>query len=193
MLLDALLALLLLALTFGLVAGIISFGHRVLNAGAVRDRLLHVADGTNALESWLASASALRPRIEEKHGPVQFEGRPDRMSFVTLHTGDALPAGLLAVSVGFSGGRNGSLLFDAQPMALGELQMPDMTARQVLVSHVAAVRFHYFGSLTEGVPPGWYEEWTSAKSLPLLIALHLDLDLGHRTEPIDLAFRTRAQ
>ena len=192
-LLDALLALVLVALTFGLVAGIVGFGHRVVEAGRTRDRIADLAGGGRALAEWIGDASALRPRVGERPGPVLFEGRSDRLSFVTLNTGDALPAGLLAVTVGHAGGTQAGLLFEALPMALGESELPDMTARQLLVSHVLAARFRYFGVLTEGGAAGWHDEWTGVARLPLLVALRLELDLGRRTEPLALSFRTRAQ
>jgi hypothetical protein len=191
--LEALVTLVLVALTFGLVAGVIGFGHRVSEAGRSRDRLSALAGGGSALETWLASASALRPREGEGRGPVLFEGRSDRLSVLTLHGGDPLPPGLLAVTVGFSGGRDGALLFDAAPMPPGDLRLPDMTARQTLVPHVAAARFRYFGEPIEGAPPRWHDEWTAATRLPRLIELRLNLDLGHRVEPVTLAFRTRAE
>ncbi len=191
--LEALVTLVLVALTFGLVAGMVGFGHRLSEAGTSRDRLSALATGGAALEGWLAAASAARPRIDEERGPVLFEGRPDRLSLLTLNAGDPLPPGLLAVTVGFAGGRDGALLFDATPLAPGDLRLPDMTARQALVSHVTAARFRYFGVPTESAAPRWYDEWTAASRLPRLVELRLTLDLGHRIEPVTLAFRTRAE
>lgn len=191
--LEALVALILVALTFGLVAGILGVGHRVSEAGRSRDRLSVLAGGSAVLETWLVSASALRPRVGEGRGPVLFEGRPDRFSLLTLNAGDPLAPGLLAVTVGFTGGRDGALLFDAVPTVPGDPRLPDMTASQVLVSHVAAARFRYFGGPAEGAPPRWHDEWTAATRLPRLVELRLHLDLGRRIEPVTLAFRTRAE
>lgn len=191
--LEALVALVLVALTFGLVAGVVGFGHRVSEAGRSRDRLSALAGGGAALETWLASASAVRPRLGEERGPVLFEGRSDRFSVLTLNAGDPLAPGLLAVTVGFTGGRDGALVFEAMPMPPGDLRFPDMTARQPLVSHVTAARFRYFGEPIEGAPSRWHDDWTGATRLPRLIELRLNLDLGHRTEPVTLAFRTRAE
>lgn len=191
--LEALVTLVLVALIFGLVAGVVGVGRRVSEAGRSRDRLSALAGGAAALETWLASASALRPRTGEERGPVLFEGRSDRFSVLTLNSGDPLPPGLLAVTVGFAGGRGGALLFDATPTPPGDLRLPDVTARQALVSHVASARFRYFGARTEGVPPRWHDEWTDATRLPGLVELQLFLDFGHRIEPVRLAFRTRAE
>lgn len=191
--LEALVALVLVALTFGLVAGVLGFGHRVSEVGRSRDRLSALAGGAAALDAWLAAASALRPRVGEGRGPVLFEGRPDRLSVLTLNSGDPLAPGLLAVTVGFTGGRDGALLFDAVPTMPGDPRLPDMVASQVLMSHVSGARFRYFGVRADGMPPGWHDDWTAATHLPLVVELRLQVDLGHRIEPLSLAFRTRAE
>ncbi|MER2263866.1 hypothetical protein [Methylobacterium oxalidis] len=190
---EALVALLLLALTLGLAAGVFSFGRRISQAGHGRDVLAHTVAGSGALGGWLAAAAPIRTVTPAGPGPVLFEGRPDRLTFVTASRGDAQPAGLLAVTVGFNGrdrgGRTGSILFDVTPLAFGEALLPDQVARETLIAHVAGARFSYFGALTEGRPAAWHDDWTDATRLPQLVQLRANLDLGGRVEPLDLSFR----
>src|SRR3954465_11684034 len=101
-LLEALVALVLLSLTFGLLAGMLSFGQRITEAGRPRDRAAQFANGNDAMAEWIASAVPIREIRQSLPGPVLFDGRADRLSLVTLSTGDVQPGGLLAVTVAFS-------------------------------------------------------------------------------------------
>ncbi|AWN43731.1 hypothetical protein [Methylobacterium durans] len=190
---EALVALLLLALTLGLAANVFSFGRRIAQAGQGRDVLARTVAGSGALGGWLAAAAPIRTVTPTGPGPVLFEGRPDRLTFVTASRGDVQPAGLLAVTVGFNGrdrdARTGSILFDVAPLAVGEALLPDQVAREPLIARVAAARFRYFGALAEDRPAAWYDDWTDATRLPELVQLRANLDLGGRIEPLDLSFR----
>ncbi|WP_310353503.1 hypothetical protein [Methylobacterium sp. BE186] len=190
---EALVALLLLALTLGLSAGMFGFARRLSQAGHGRDVLAQTVAGGGALGGWLAAAAPIRPATPAGPGPVLFEGRPDRLTFVTASRGDVQPAGLLAVTVGFNGrdrgAPTGSILFDVAPLPVGASLLPDQVARQTLIARVAGARFGYFGALGEGRPAAWHDAWTDATRLPQLVRLRAEIDLGGRVEPLDLSFR----
>ena len=101
------------------------------------------------------------------------------------------------MTVGFDGGNRGggagTIVFGATPMTVGETLLPKVTARQILVARVVSARFSYFGSPAEGLPTKWYDEWTAAARLPRLVALRAGVDLGRRTESVELAFRVFAE
>jgi hypothetical protein len=186
-LLEALVVLVLLSMTLGLLASMLNFGRRVAERGGMRDRAVSLANGSDAIAAWLASAAPIREIRQGLPGPVLFEGRSDRVSFLSVSSGETQPSGLLAITFGFSSA--GTLVFDAMPMAVGERQLPDMTARQVLLDHVVSARLSYFGSPTEGAPEKWYDVWTASVRLPRLVALRAQVDLDRRVSEIDLNYR----
>lgn len=195
-LLEALVALVLLLVTIGLVASLLSFGQRVAGKAQARDAVVHMATGSRALEDWLVGASAFRPVANKIAGPVLFEGRSDRLSFVATSNGDVQAAGLLAVTVGFGGhkaGALGAILFDAIPFGLGEATLPDQVAKTLLIGQVEAAQFSYFGATRPGVAPDWRDDWTAAAQLPQLVALDLSIAVGPRPERFRLTFRVRTE
>jgi hypothetical protein len=186
-LLEALVALVLLSLTLGLLAGMLSFGRRVTEAGRPRDRAAQFANGSDALAEWIASAVPIREIRQSMPGPVLFDGRTDQLTLVTLSTGDVQPAGLLAVTVAFSAA--GAMVFDTIPVPVGARRLPEISATQVLLDHVVSARFSYYGSPAEGMPEKWYDDWTAAIRLPRLIALRAGVQLDRRVRDVDLTYR----
>ena len=195
--LEALVALILLVFTLGLVASMLSFGQRLAASGRARDEVAHIANGSNALAGWLASATPFRPEKQTGPGPVLFEGRADRLSFVTTSIGDAQPPSLLAITVGFASARKpdalGTIVFDAVPLGLGEAGLPDTVASTVLFGQVLSAQFSYFGSPQEGVAANWRPDWTGAARLPRLVSLQARVAVGKRIESFRLNFRVMAE
>ena len=194
---EALVAMVLLVFTLGLVAALLHLGQRVADRGRGRDDLSHLATGSDALSGWLASAAAVRPVRPTGRGPVLFEGRADRLSFLTESTGDAQPPGMLAVTVGFATSgtfdRAGALLFDAAPLGLGDTTLPDLPARLPLQTHVVSAQFSYFGSPGDGMPAEWRQDWTGAARLPRLVALRVQVETGQRVENLAWTYRIMSQ
>jgi hypothetical protein len=191
-LVEGLVALVLLALTLGLLAGMVSFGRRVAEAGRGRDQVAQLANGVEVLGQWLAAAAPVTSRTQVGPGPVLFSGTSNRLTFVTLSKGDVQPAGLLAIAVASAprgrNGQRGGLMFATSAVELGAQELPDLTPREVLIDHLTTARFSYFGSRVEGEPMRWYDEWNEAARLPRLVALRAGLqDAG--TPPLDLTFR----
>jgi hypothetical protein len=184
-LMEALVALVLLALTLGLFAATLGFGRRVAAAGEARDRMAEVATGTGALAAWLAGAVPAREARMGGASPARFEGRSDGLSFVTLSNGDVMPGGLLAMTV-VTRGR--TLAFEAGPLPVGQIQSSPGEA-QILLDGIAAARFRYYGSPQEGAPADWHEQWRNADRLPRLVGLQATIILDRRSEAMDFTFR----
>jgi hypothetical protein len=193
---EALLCVVVIALTVALVGTTLTFGRRVADAGRGRERIAQVSTGAQALGDWLARALAVEQNAAGGGRRVLFEGQAGRLSFLTLSQGDAQPGGILAITVTFAGqatGGTGALLFVAAPLPVGSFSPSAGLGEQVLISHVVTGRFRYFGAPADGEAPRWLDHWTQASRLPDLVALNATLALGHRHETIDLTFPVYAR
>ncbi len=192
---EALLCVILIALTVALVATTLTFGRRVADAGRGRERIAQMSTGVQALTGWLARAVSVQQIGAGGGRRVLFEGQAGRLSFLTLSQGDAQPGGILAVTVTFAGhatGGTGALVFVAAPVPVGTLSPSAGLGEQVLIGHVVTGQFRYFGAPADGGAPQWLDRWTQASRLPDLVALHATLALGPRHETVDLTFRVFA-
>jgi general secretion pathway protein J len=184
-LVEGLVTLMLVTMTVSLFATMLTFGRRVSDAGRLRQQLVDMATGTDALAGWLAGAVALReaPRPDAK---VLFDGGGRRLSFVAASQGDVQRGGLMVVTVAFEGG---ALVFDVAPIALGSVSLPNPGPRHALWTDVTSLTFSYFGSTAEGAPAQWQDEWRDAARLPRLVAVRAALAMESRVERVSLTFR----
>ncbi|MGO4737544.1 hypothetical protein AB4099_13430 [Bosea sp. 2KB_26] len=190
-LLEVLVGLVLLSLTLGLFALTLSFASRVAEAGRLRDRGAEIAVGAAAISGWLAGALPLvQPRATERP-LVMFEGLADRVSFVTLSNGDAQAGGILAITIasentGAQGA--GALVFGSALMSIGAAALSVQNTGEVLARGVVSATFSYFGSLEEGAPGRWHDEWKNSERLPRLVNLHVRVIVQRRLEDFELNF-----
>lgn len=185
-LMEALVALILLALLLGLFATTLSFGRRIASAGTARDQMADIATGTEALAKWLSGAVPSRKVVVDGFSPVQFEGYADGLVFNTLSNGDVLPGGILAVTIS---ARGNMIAFEAAPLPVGQSHPISRGDPQILLDHVAAARFSYFGSPRSGAPAQWHAEWRNAEHMPRLVGLQAKMILHGRTATMDFLFR----
>ena len=193
---EALVCVILIALTIALIGATLTFGRRVADAGREREQRVQVSTGVAVLADWLAQAVPLREIEAGGNGRVLFEGQASRLSFPTLSQGDAQPGGILTVTVSFAAptGGTGGLVFTATPLPLGMRSFSDAgSSQQLLVGNLVNAQFRYFGVPTDGEAPRWLERWTNATRMPDIVALSATLSLGPRPEPLDLTFRVLSQ
>jgi general secretion pathway protein J len=184
-LVEGLVTLMLVTMTVSLFATMLTFGRRVADAGRLRQHLVDMATGTDALTGWLAGAVALR-EAARPDAKVLFDGGGKRLSFVAASQGDVQRGGLMGVTVAFEGG---ALVFDVAPIALGSVSLPNPGPRHALWRDVTSLTFSYFGSPAEGVPARWQDEWRDAARLPRLVAVRAALAMENRVERVSLTFR----
>jgi general secretion pathway protein J len=185
-LMEALVALILLALMLGLFAATLGFGRRIASAGTARDHMAEIATGTEALATWLSAAVPARKLVVDGFSSVQFEGSIDGLAFNTLSNGDVLPGGLLAVAIA---ARGGSIAFEAAPLPVGQDRPVSRSEQRILLDRVASARFSYYGSPRSGAPARWYDEWRNAERMPRLVGLQTTMMLHGRVATMDFMFR----
>ena len=130
---------------------------------------------------------------------LAFQGRGDRISFVTLSEGYALEGGLVHASIskidqsaaikGESGPGYKLVLNTAVFRPDGN----DGVANDpvMLLDGVLAFKARYFGSVTPRSGAAWHDQWLGRDQLPNLIAIDLDLAVDGDTRRIRLAIPLR--
>jgi general secretion pathway protein J len=182
-LIELLLALAILALLTGFLAGGLSIGRRAFDA----DRTSEISSETDAaiqvISSLIGSALPARAGTANQKSGIMFDGRQQTMSFVGLSEGRSLRGGPHAISLRRSGE---NLVVDvvvgSSPEAAGEASGSTPT-RVVALSGVREIRFSYFGSLNPSAPPGWQAEWFRTERLPDLVSIQIDFEDARRNEP----------
>jgi general secretion pathway protein J len=174
-LLEVLVAVTLLGLLMVALLGGVRLGVRAWEASGTRldddARLSAVQDflRERLTQARLSEVSAATMRT----GPA-FHGERDRLSFVTMmpeHLGEGLERMILTLAKASDGA---DLNVEWWPANLGD--DPDAVRAavhsRVLLTHVAELRFAYFGQVAAKQPPIWTEVWNQ-RSLPLLVRVQL--------------------
>jgi hypothetical protein len=187
-----LISILILALVTGmLLDGLRLVTHSVGRETVRLDRSSQVALVENFLRAQLGDAQPIS-LTAGPHATVDFTGEPDRLIFVSPAPASVVFGGLQRLSLGFDAGASaagGTLQADWQPYrdrsgraaddSLGDV--PAMT-RRVLLDHVNAAVFAYYGSTKANEPPDWHDAWREMSDLPLLVRLAVVFSDG-RTIP----------
>jgi len=106
---------------------------------------------------------------------LRFEGEAQRLSLVTWLPGYLGEAGLYQVVFAVDSRETGvDLSMSRRRLMLAPSREADIDRqRRLLVRDLAAVRFEYFGSTVDGVPPAWHRRWHARQRLPRLVRLRL--------------------
>jgi general secretion pathway protein J len=188
---ELILSLAILVLLTGFLAGGLTLGRRAFSA----DRQSRIEGETDtALQAVTSSLELAFPAwsaSEGKQRRIVFDGRSESISFVGLSQGYSLLGGPYKIGLKRSGA---DLVMDIILLESGssrKRQEPENMHLTVLEG-VRAVRFSYFGRLTETAPPAWLTEWLRAEFLPELVSVQVDFeDVRRNRPPILVALRQR--
>lgn len=191
-LIEALVALALLALLAAVLQGALRDGARVWRAVEARSEAVEtVAQVQGFLRARLAAAAA---RPGEAGWPAGFEGTSQALSF-SAPWPDAPPAGgLYRFRVSLGAGRGGAAELRLDWAAEGPSRGGDvagLAGGRALLEGVGAVRLRYFGAPDPrggpAVPPGWSDAWEPQEGAPRLVAIEISFADGRRVWPTLIA------
>ena len=181
-LIELLLALAILAVLTGFLAGGLSIGRRAFDA----DRASGVSGETDAaiqaISSLIGSALPVPASTANPKSGIVFDGRQATLSFMGLSEGRALRGGPHMIRLRRSGMDLVVDVVGSAPEVAGDAAGPTPT-RVVALSGVRDVRFSYFGSANPAGPPGWQAQWFRAERLPDLVSIQIDFEDARRNEP----------
>jgi general secretion pathway protein J len=181
-LIELLLALAILAVLTGFLAGGLSFGRRAFDA----DRASGISSETDAaiqaISSLIASALPVSASPANPKAGIVFDGHQATLSFIGLSEGRALRGGPHMIRLRQSGM---DLVVDVAGSAPGVAGDPAglTPTRVVALSGVRDIRFSYFGNANPAGPPGWQAQWLRAERLPDLVSIQIDFEDARRNEP----------
>jgi general secretion pathway protein J len=193
-LIEMLVALTLFALLSVMLLGGLRFGTRATSAGtAQQEWSAEIATSANFLRNQLADAQPIDIGGDPAQPAIAFDGSADSVEFVGLPPAHLALGGLHKFTVTVEKNDAGV----RQLVVIWRLIRSDGTSttlsaphRSVLLDHVAAVEFSYFGGSTSDATPDWHDTWNDMPQLPLLIRLRIAFADGRRAPDMIVALRT---
>jgi general secretion pathway protein J len=181
-LIELLLALAILAVLTGFLAGGLSIGRRAFDA----DRTSAISSETDAaiqaISSLVASALPAPATTANPKSGILFEGRQETLMFMGLSEGRSLRGGPHMIRLRQSGVDLAVDVARSAPAKPGDAA--GLTPTRVLaLSGVRGIRFSYFGKVNDSAPQGWQAEWLRAERLPDLVSIQIDFEDARRNEP----------
>ena len=195
-LLELLVAMTLLAMVFGLIAGGIGFGAAVWEKGGASAK--RAGDLQTAHRVLRARIEAMRPlrRLREKRQallPFAVDGGREALVFVAPPPAELAPPGLYRYRIAIErSGRDRALTLawrrlqpdlrdfdaDADTGGGGDADGRDAgtSGSVVLMDGIAGGRIDYFGAIRTQDPEEWRDRWEDAPRLPALVRLTIEFE-----------------
>jgi general secretion pathway protein J len=191
-LIELLVSVTIFALLMVVLIGALRLGSREVGrlTGQV-DQSSQIALVQNFLRAQIGAAEPLVSLTDDSK-IVQFAGDAHRVDFVAAAP-ESLPAGgLLVFSAAWregTGPAGGQLVLGWRPLR----EDPDATAAvappTVLLDHVRAATFVYYGPATPAADPEWHATWQHMTYLPLLVRLSVVFTDGKTMPDLAVALR----
>lgn len=199
-LLELLVAMTLLALVFGLIAGGVGFGAAVWEKGdASTKRATELQTAHRVLRARIeAMAPYQKPReLGQAFQPLAVEGAPDALVFVGPPPAELASPGIYRYRVAVEGrGHNRTLTLawrrlqpdlrdfdtDANDRTVPGKDDQDTSGSVTLMAGFAGARIQYFGAIKTGDPAEWRDRWEDARQLPELVRLSMVFPQGDPRE-----------
>jgi len=171
-LIEVLLSVALMSLIVGTIAGGFRLGKRVWETGRDYEGVQEVEEAAGALEAILSRAFPILLNKRDGAPTVAFDGRPDRIRFVTTSDGGADWGGLALTEISASGDdidvRSGVLRQEAWFGGAG-----GPTRAATALRGVATFELSYFGSPEPNATPAWTKSWVERITAPKLVSVRL--------------------
>lgn len=191
-LLELLVSMTIFALLMVVLIGALRIGGREAErlTGEV-DKSAQIALVQNFLRDRLGAVQPLVPLTDDSK-LVQFDGDAQGVTFVAPAP-QSLPAGgLLVFSAALRQGTGpvgGQLVVGWRPLHADPDAVAPANAPTVLLDHVRAARFVYYGPPTVTEDPDWQTTWQTMTYLPLLVRLSVTFTNGQTMPDLTVALR----
>lgn len=199
-LLELLVAMTLLALVFGLIAGGIGFGAAVWEkGGASTKRATELQTAHRVLRARIEAMSPYRQPRERRQAlqPLAVEGAPNALVFVGPPPAELAPPGIYRYRVAIEGGGHDRTLTLAWRRLQPDLRdfdvgvsdgtvsgnyEQDTSGSVTLMAGFESARIQYFGVIKPDAPAEWHDRWEDARQLPKLVRLTMAFPDGDPRE-----------
>jgi general secretion pathway protein J len=196
-LIEMLVAIALIGLLTAGLFGALRFGTRASSAvDRTLDHSRQLALVYGFLQSRLADAQPFPAGAAGDQGTIWFDGTPDALEFVSMAPMQLTAGGFFAVRIephpgGRGGGNSGGELVTTWRSVAGrntagiEPNLPP----SVLLEHIAAAHFAYFGAHSAEDASGWHDRWHDTDHLPSMVRLRVDFADGWHSPDLIVAPR----
>jgi len=191
-LLEMLVALALIGLLTAALFGGLRFAARASDrTTAATDHASELALAYGFLQAQLGNAQPYPATADPKDLDIVFDGAPDQIDLITtvptrliaggflrLHLVTAHDGGQLRLMAGW----NGAPRRDDTPL-------PAALSAAMLLDHLKAIRFAFFGAIDPEDPSDWHDRWQGARTLPKMIRLRVEFTDGWQAPDLIVAPR----
>jgi prepilin-type N-terminal cleavage/methylation domain-containing protein len=168
-LIEALVVLTISALAMALVPTAMSLGQRALQATAALEKTTADRRGMAVVADRISAAQPIFATGADGLAALSFEGRPDRIGFVSEFAAGPVGGGLYWVELHVDAEQS-SLVLDVTPYPIHN--GPAIPATRSVLLPASALALRYFGIEPQTGTPVWQQEWNrDAASLPKLIEI----------------------
>lgn len=181
-LIELLLALAILVVLTGFLAGGLSIGRRAFDADRTSEVSIETDAAIQTMSSLIASAMPVQADKANAKPRVMFDGRQDALAFVGLSEGRSMRGGPQMIRLRRSGAEIVVDMMGSTTEAAGNGNDPAST-RVVVLKGVRDIRFSYFGGASPPRPPVWQAQWSGAERLPDLVSIQIEFEDARRNEP----------
>jgi len=199
-LLELLVAMTLLALVFGLIAGGIGFGAAVWErGGASAKRATELQTAHRVLRARIEAMAPYRRPREPRQAlqPFAVDGAPTVLVFVAPPPAELAPPGIYRYRVAVEGRDNNRTLTlawrrlqpdlrdfdtDSSDRTVPGKDEQDTSGSVTLMAGFAGARIQYFGAIKADDPAEWHDRWEDARQLPKLVRITMAFPEGDPRE-----------
>ena len=198
-LLEVIVSLVLLALLMSLIPSALKLARRGPDIAVELDRRAGLDAAMGFVAQRLSEVTPYYLRGDDGRLQIQFEGQPDRLSFIAPIRFDGANNGLSRIElfIGADAQGNDGLIMKWQAVQLGTA-VPDLLERspkasgaksRVLASHARSFDLRYFGRLPDQDNADWTGTWPSSSELPEQVEFTVVSPAGTRVRATLLRLR----
>jgi general secretion pathway protein J len=186
---ELLVSLVILALVLSLLPGSLRLGQRVWETDAAFSRHEAAAAFRRAAGERLAAAMPVFVRDPLKGLRIEFQGEPDRVTFIATAPSGPAGGGVYRFELAESEARALVLRQTLYRQGAEERALPSMT--HVSPARTSGLSFRYFGAARAGEAPQWLAQWPRKDVLPDLIEISVIPAGGAPAQRSVVEFRLR--
>jgi type II secretory pathway pseudopilin PulG len=185
--LEALVALSLVAIVGTLLAGGVQFGRRAWERADTRAERTVTLSTRDALRDILERVMSYRR--SESDAVIAFEGKTDQITFVGVSNAQTESGALQKIDLVVRSTNSGWYVLEYSAFGIRAIDsQPGIGSTNLLIAAVAP-KFYFFGPLSVGGPAEWHDRWRNAARLPRMLKVEWQQDGRAEVLLVDLSNR----
>jgi general secretion pathway protein J len=195
-LIELLVAIALIGLLSVVLFGGLRFGVRATErTTAAADHSSQLALAFGVLQSQLGNAQPFPASPEPQNHQIIFDGLPTQLEAITTAPSFLAAGGFFRLRLAAIGDSGQVRLVSewGNPPRRGQNTSEATLQPSILLEHMRAIRFAYFGKTDPEDPDDWHDEWQTVTTLPKMIRLRVQFSDGWQAPDLIVAPRLAAE